>query len=243
VNAILFFIVGLVYSTVGFGGGSMYLVVLSQGGMMESIPLRMHGLISNAMVTGLGEFQRRAHLENNNVLRKSNILLLISVIFCAIAVLNPLEQFVFEKVLGCMLILGGLAMAIQNYFEHRNMQLNIPEMFVFIIAGILGAVAGFTGIGGGIYITPILYLTRWDTPERIAHFASKLIFINSMVSLAIGYFMGWPIFNSVNWILPFSALLGGAIGVRLGIKRLKKGHVILCTALLLSVAGFRMLCK
>ncbi|MEY2938898.1 MAG: hypothetical protein RL062_1487, partial [Bacteroidota bacterium] len=105
-----------------------------------------------------------------------------------------------------------------------------------------GCVAGMTGIGGGIYLSPILYLCRWNQPKMIATLCAYLILLNSLLSLIIIiYSLQKPI--EIHWEWPLLALLGGILGSRLGIQILNQKQIKTVTALILVIVGAQLFLK
>jgi len=233
----IFFIIALVYSSAGFGGGSMYISLLSQSTVMGSSALRLHALICNATVTGQGILQ----WSQSTTLKKNSIRILLCAIFpCSLAVFFPLEDPVFMKLLGTALLLAGSMMLLQEKWQ--QWQLSITPLFLYICSGLIGGLAGFTGIGGGIYLSPLLHLSRWGNAKEIAQLSSWFILINSMVSITILWTKG-NITDGIEWQWVLAVLIGGWLGSRISISWLKVQHIRWITSILLIFAGIRILLR
>ena len=112
------------------------------------------------------------------------------------------------------------------------------------IGGIIGFVSGMVGIGGGIFLAPLLYLTKWDTPKRIAATSSFFILVNSVAGL-IGQYQNpeFYIEPKLTVILIFSVLIGGQIGSRLSITMINASNLKRLTAVLIAFVGIKILLK
>lgn len=233
----IFFTIALIYSSAGFGGGSMYISVLSQATPMTSVALRFHALICNAIVTGQGILQWKRSIS----FPKEGVGILFSAaIPCAIAVFFPLTETYFLKTLGAALLLAGILMLLQERL-HR-IRLNLSTNTLYFVSAIIGFLAGLTGIGGGIYLSPMLYLSHWGDAKRIANISAWFIFINSILSIAIMLFKNFD-WLQMEWSWMLAVLLGGLIGSSMSISWLQVKHIRWLTAILLIFAAIRVLCK
>jgi len=235
--SVAFFFIALVYSSAGFGGGSMYISALSQFTTLTSLPLRFNALVCNATVTGQSLVQWRSAI----TLRKSAYgLLLVTALPCGVAVLFPLTEVYFLKTLGIALMLAGGIMAIQEKWQHWQLNLSVRQLH--IASFFIGGIAGFTGIGGGIYLSPLLHLSRWGNAKEIAQLSAWFIFLNSLISIFImcRQGAGWADLDGSCLIAVF---LGGILGSRISISWLKIQHIRWITAFLLIFAGIRIVLK
>jgi uncharacterized protein len=116
--------------------------------------------------------------------------------------------------------------------------------WLYIASAVIGAVAGLTGIGGGVYLSPLLSLSRWDTPKSIAATCAAFILVNSLVSwLVLSCYNGAAAPNVAMWSLPLAAALGGWLGARTSSKWLQQVHVRRITIGLLIFAAVRIIIK
>jgi len=232
-----FFLIALVYSSAGFGGGSMYISVLSNTTPLPSALLRFHALICNAIVTGQGIAQWKSAV---SFPRSAISLLITAAIPCGVAVFFPLSETYFLKTLGSALLLAGLLMFFQE--QWKIWEISWSSTRLHIAAFVIGGIGGFTGIGGGIYLSPLLHLSRWGNAKEIAQLSAWFIFINSLVSIAILHHQGIDWYQ-LDWTWMLAVLLGGLIGSRISISWLKIQHIRGVTAFLLIFAGIRILLK
>ena len=110
--------------------------------------------------------------------------------------------------------------------------------------GIIGFISGMIGIGGGIFLAPLLHLTNWDTPKKIAATASVFILVNSIAGF-IGQYSN-PDFT-IDWnltsILLVTVFIGGQIGNRMSTKSFTPIQLKKATAILIAYVSIRILWK
>jgi uncharacterized membrane protein YfcA len=244
---IFFFFIALIYSSVGFGGGSSYLAILSLYSF-SFITIRSTALLCNILVvsTGMYLFYKHGHFHWKKILP----LVIISVPMAFLGGLIQTRSEVFFPVLGLSLILASVLMMFQRRRtwdkENGNRETLKPFMYLknTAIGGSIGFLSGFVGIGGGVFLSPLLHLWNWDTPKRIAATASVFIFLNSVAGL-VGQ-MSNPQF-SIEWGLTGALLvavfIGGQIGSRLGADTFDQLIVKRLTAVVIFAAGIRILVK
>lgn len=236
--AFLFFIVALFYAAVGFGGGSSYLALLVLWKIpFEAIPAI--ALLCNIIVVSGNSF----NYIRKNLLRFNLIapLALTSIPFAFIGGRIQIGKELFVMILFFTLFITGLRLLIKHksYDDSPEKYKVLPFKISLLIGSILGFLAGITGIGGGIFLSPILYYFKAGSPKQISAVASMFILLNSISGL-IGQLSKGVSTELVSqyWYLPFFALIGGQIGNLLVIKFVPARIVALLTALLvLFVAG------
>lgn len=236
---LLFFVIALVYSSAGFGGGSSYLAVLA----LFAIPmdtLRPTALICNLVVVSgnLIIFWKNDHLK----IHRSAPLVLAGIPLAFLGGYWKLSERSFFLLLGAGLLLAAIAMWAQNQkVKPQSTESTLALPVNWTLGGTLGLMAGLTGIGGGIFLSPLLNLMRWDTPKVIAATASLFIFCQSAAGLA-GQMTRQP---AIDWafILPLLAavLLGGQIGARWSAGWFPQSGVRNLTAALVFYAGLTIL--
>ncbi len=239
---LLFALTALVYAMAGFGGGSTYSALLVLNGADHRI-IPLVALICNLIVVTGGVFH---HVRAGNL--KTGLILpfaLTSVPMALVGGSLAVSEEVFRIVLGTALVLGGLMM-LKPVAGDRNRQ---PENRVdwriaTPIGAVLGLLAGVTGIGGGIYLGPIMHLVGWAESRVVAATTSAFILVNSLAALA-GHLGKWPETAEAGltvflW-LPLAVLLGGQVGSILGVGRYGDRLVRLITMVLVFYVGIRLL--
>lgn len=231
-----FFIIALVYSSVGFGGGSSYLALMAVMGVPQ-ITMRPSALLCNIVVVigGTYIFGKEGHLNP----RKSWPFIVASVPFAYLGGMMRLSDHIFFLVLGSTLVFAALALWMQPSTVNNKLPNSLPVNMV--LSSGVGFLSGIVSIGGGIFLSPILHLSKWDTARKISAVASVFILANSIGGLAGQFSSG----ARIDWgfILPLliAVLAGGQIGSRLGARRFNQLYIRRITAALILVAGINIL--
>tara|TARA_B100000614_G_scaffold128619_1_gene114773 strand:+ start:522 stop:1268 length:747 start_codon:yes stop_codon:yes gene_type:complete len=237
---ILFFITAILYASVGFGGGSTYLALM----LIWEIPYYIFpiiALICNIIVVSGNSIN---FVKSGNINLKLILPYLIgSIPFAFIGASISIEKEFFEILLFLVLIVAGFFLLIEsNTFNKNNLKINSISIFVSIFIGsTIGFVSGLVGIGGGIFLSPILFLLKAGYPKHITSSASLFILINSIFGVA-GQLTKEIVFNEFldYWPLFFAVLIGGQIGNYLNIKFLSNKALALLTSLLIIFIAIRM---
>ena len=241
--SILFFLTAILYSSVGFGGGSTYLALL----LIWDIPYYIFpilALICNVIVVSGNSFN---YIRAGN----HNIKLLIPFLIGSVplAFLGGsfrIDKELFEIILFLVLSIAGLLLLINNksYEDQEVLVRKINYFISLLIGSFLGLVSGLVGIGGGIFLSPILFLLRADKPKNIITTASLFILINSISGIfgqltkdnILGEIINyWPLFCAV--------LLGGLFGNFLNLKIFSNRTLAILTSLLVIFVAIRMALK
>ena len=241
--SILFLITAILYSSVGFGGGSTYLALL----LIWDIPyyiLPILALICNVIVVSGNSFNY-IRAGNHNI--KLLIPFLIgSIPFAFFGGSLKIDKQFFEVMLFLILSIAGLLLLINNksYKEKKILIKKINSFISILIGSFLGLVSGIAGIGGGIFLSPILFLLKADTPKNITTTASLFILINS-ISGIFGQLTKDNVFNEINnyWPLFFVVLTGGLFGNFLNLKIFSNRALAIFTSLLVIFVAIRMAFK
>jgi uncharacterized protein len=239
----LFFLIAILYSSVGFGGGSSYLAVLALT-LMPFTQIRAIALLCNiVVVSGSTYIYIKNKLFN---WRKIIPLVVISVPMAFIGGYLKISQAFFYVLLGITLLIAAILMWFSKYISKKGENTNSKKSIMKDISygGGIGFISGMVGIGGGVFLAPLLYLTKWDTPKRIVATSSFFILVNSIAGLGGQYLNpDFSIEPTITLIFMLTVLIGGQIGSRLSIKvispvKLKKG-----TAILIAFVAIRLLWK
>jgi uncharacterized membrane protein YfcA len=236
---IAFFIVALVYSSVGFGGGSSYLAILALAAINFQL-IRSTALVCNIVVVtgGCYIFYKEGKLD----LKKSWPLVLSSIPLAYAGGLWPIRQEMFFVLLGITLIIISLILWIQpEKRETTNYQKYNSVSFKLITGGALGLLSGLVGIGGGIFLSPLLHFLRWDEAKKISAIASFFILVNSISGLAGQVQKNQSLDWNFIWPLSLVVFTGGQIGSRLGARKFNPLYVKRITAVLIFIAGSKIL--
>ena len=238
--SIFFFITAILYSSVGFGGGSTYLALL----LIWNIPYYIFpiiALICNIIVvTGNSINYIRAGNHNFKLLIP---FLIGSIPFAFLGGTLIVDKAVFEILLFLVLSVAGLLLLINNKsYEDKEIIIKKINLFVSILIGsMLGLISGIVGIGGGIFLSPILFLLKADKPKNIVTTASLFILINS-ISGVLGQLTKETLLREifVYWPLLMAVLIGGLLGNYLNLKIFSNRVLALITSLLVIFVAIRM---
>ena len=238
--SVLFFITAILYSSVGFGGGSTYLALM----LIWDIPyyiLPVVALFCNIIVVS-GNSINYVRSGNHNV--KLLLPYLIgSIPFAFFGASLQISKNVFEIILFLILTVAGTLLFIESRsLKNKEFKLNkIPKIFSILIGSVIGFFSGLVGIGGGIFLSPILFLMKAGHPKQIATSASLFILINSIFGVA-GQITKDIVFDKFLDFLPLflAVLIGGQIGNFLNIKFLSNKILALITSLLVIFVAARM---
>lgn len=241
---LLFFLIAILYSSVGFGGGSSYLAVLAALTTIGYIQVRALALLCNIVVVSGGTYiyARQGYYNWKKVLP----LVIVSIPMAFFGGYLKISETFFFVLLGSILIIAAVIMWVSKYFVSKVETNNSRKSQVLdgSFGGIIGFLAGMVGIGGGIFLAPLLHLTNWDTPKRIAATASFFILVNSVAGL-LGQIQNSDFNVNVNLsiILMVTVFFGGQIGSRLSATKISPFTLKRGTALLIAVVGVRLLYK
>ena len=235
----------MLYAAVGFGGGSTYNALLVINGTDYRV-LPAVALACNIIVVtgGVWRFSKVGLLP----VRAMAPFLGASVPAALIGGRLPVSEVLFVGLLGAALLLSGIRLWMQNDpaktdFEARH----TPPVLALGVGGAIGLLSGVVGIGGGIFLAPILYALRWDSPRKIAAACSLFILANSLsgllgqvlklsdtalLALALPY---WPLLPAV--------FIGGQIGSWLAAGKLNPKYLKRMTAVLILYVAVRLIYK
>ena len=242
--AILFLVVAILYSSIGLGGGSTYFALL----LIWGIPYFIFPVIAlscNIIVVS-GNCFNYIRAGNFN-LRLLIPYLIGSVPSAYIGGSLPVEKQLFEILLFLSLSVAGflLLLNIKSYDDKEEGYRIIPIPVSILIGGILGFISGIVGIGGGIFLSPILILIKAGKSKHIITTASLFILINSISGIIGQLTKNAVLLEALNyWYLLAVVLIGGQVGNFLNLKIFSARILVLLTAILvISVAariGFRI---
>ena len=238
--SILFFVTAVLYSSVGFGGGSTYLALL----LIWGVPYFIFPLIAlscNIIVVSGNCFN---YIRAGNLNLKLLIPYLIgSIPLAFIGGSLPIEKRLFEILLFLVLAIAGILLLLnfRSYDDKEEGYRNVPIIISILIGGVLGFISGVVGIGGGIFLSPILFLIRAGKPKHIVTTASLFILINSFSGI-MGQITKNAVLNEISnyWYLLLIVLVGGQLGNFLNLKIFPTRILALVTAGLVLFVAIRM---
>ncbi len=238
--SILFFVTAILYASVGFGGGSTYLALLLIWGVPYYI-FPVIALICNIFVVSGNSFN---YIKAGNLNLKLLIPYLIgSIPLAFIGGSLEIDKNLLEIFLFIVLAIAGTLLLInfKSYDDNKSSYRDIPILISILIGGILGFISGVVGIGGGIFLSPILFLIKAARPKHIVTAASLFILINS-ISGVIGQLTKNIVLNDISnyWYLFLIVIIGGHIGNFISLKIFPTRLLALVTSGLVLFVAIRM---
>ncbi len=229
------FVVAILYSSVGHGGASGYLAVMAFLAVAPEIT-RPTALVLNVFVASIAAFQfyRAGHFSWKLFLPFAAA----SVPFAFIGGMIQLPTTVYKIVLGVVLILAAVRLA---WKFKVDAEIKEPSIWLSLMIGaIMGLLSGLVGIGGGIFLTPVLLLMNWSETKKAAGISAMFILVNSIAGIAGNYAQVVKLPPNV-WFWIAAAVVGGLIGSTLGSKRFDSITLRRVLAVVLLFAGVKLI--
>ncbi|MDP1553877.1 MAG: sulfite exporter TauE/SafE family protein [Hyphomonas sp.] len=240
-----FFITAILYASVGFGGGSTYNALLMLSGADYRVVPAI-ALICNVIVVtgGVWRFSQTGDLAARRLLP----FLIASVPAAWIGGRLPINETTFIGLLGGALLISGLHLVVQRgtaRSERASQPVPTSPLLAATIGGSIGILSGLVGIGGGIFLAPVLYFLRWGTAKQIAAASSLFILVNSVSGL-VGQALKLQDLAILSltlpyWPLPIAVLVGGQVGSWLAGYHIKPNIIRVMTAILILYVAFQLL--
>lgn len=235
---LLFLLVGAMYASVGHAGASGYLAVMALLGV-DAMVMRPTALSINILVASIAftQFARAGHFS----WRLFWPFAIASIPSAFIGGQLPVPRGPIRIAIGVVLLCGAFRMAWIALRPRVVPREPKPPMVpaALVVGGLLGLVAGFTGTGGGIFLSPVMLILGWADPKRTAATASLFILANSIAGLAGLASAGWspPSFLP---LLAAAACIGGGVGSYVGSRRATPRMLNLLLAFVLLAAGAKL---
>ena len=240
--AALFFVTAILYSSVGFGGGSTYTALLVLSGTDYSFIPIISLSCNIIVVSGNVLFSLRNRLLD---WRSALPLVVLSVPLSFMAGALPIDERLFVLLLAAMLFLAGIQMIIGDTSKTAAKTPQPHSTYIAVATGgALGFASGLVGIGGGIFLAPILHLLNWASARKIAAMCSLFILVNSIAGLlgqltklessadAYNLLKFWPLMAAV--------FFGGIVGRRISLNFLSERMIKRLTAILILFVAVRL---
>lgn len=208
------FVVAVLYSSVGHGGASGYLAVMAFLAVAPEVT-RPTALVLNLFVASIAAFQfYRAGFFSWSLFWPFAV---TSIPFAFIGGMIKLPTNVYKIVLGLVLLCAAFRLAWK--FASDNKEVQPPQIWMALIIGAaIGLLSGLVGVGGGIFLTPILLLMHWSETKTAAGISALFILVNSASGLA-GNYQQVSVLPQNVWFWIAAAVAGGIVGSMLGAKK------------------------
>lgn len=224
------------YASVGHGGASAYLAVMGLAGMapaeMKPIALSLNIAVS---LLALIAFVRAGHFRGNLFWPLATASIPAAFLGGWLQLPDP----IFKWILAAALLFGAWRLAFGKKSE--DTEIRSPNIITLIGIGFsIGLLSGLIGIGGGIFLTPLLILFHWSNTKSAAAISAAFIFVNSISGLAGFLVKGGEIPSQTSYLLPV-VLIGGMIGAHWGSRRAQNPALLRALALVLVIAAAKFL--
>lgn len=227
--------VAILYSSVGHGGASGYIAVLALFSL-EPASFRPTALVLNILVSSIAavSFARAGHFSWRLFWPFAAASIPCSFIGGSLV----LPPHLYKPLVGVILLFSAGRLLFHK--KYADTETGRPLAPVALILGaLLGFLSGLTGVGGGIFLSPLLLLLKWGTVREVSAVAALFILVNSISGL-LGHLSSLQAIPYVAPLLAVAALIGGSIGAFFGARRLPTRAIVLSLAFVLSIAGVKM---
>lgn len=233
----LIFLAAVLYASVGHGGASAYLAVMALFGIAPQV-MRPTALALNILVSliALIKFYRAGYFSWRLFLPFALTSLPLAFVGGSIV----LPTAIYKPVVGAVLIYAAIRLFFSANVGQQSEVRSVNLPLAMGSGGLIGLISGLTGVGGGIFLSPLLVLMRWGDMRHVAGVAAAFVWVNSIAGLA-GHL---SIVSELPSFLPLWALAaagGGWLGAEYGSKRLGNPALRRLLAVVLVIAGLKMI--
>ena len=227
------------YASVGHGGASAYIAAMALAGIAPA-EMRPIALSLNLLVSGIGtyKFWRAGYFRWR--LFWPFAVVSIPLAFAGGAITLP--GHAYKIVVGIVLIYAAWQLWRSARAGEEMREVRAPPVWLAMLVGAcLGFLAGLTGVGGGIFLSPLLLIAGWAGTKQTSAASAPFILVNSIAGLAAGFTMKSATLPAQIWILCIAVLVGGWLGAEYGSRRFTNPFVRRVLAVVLALAGAKML--
>jgi uncharacterized membrane protein YfcA len=238
--SVLFFVVATLYSTVGHAGASGYLAMMALVGVAPDV-MRPTALVLNIVVASFTVYRfRRARFFSWQGLWP---FLAGSIPFAAAGGIQSLSRGTYYVAMGVVLLLAAAYLVWRALGSRPSMEegiVRVRKIPALFMGGAIGFVSGLIGVGGGIFLSPILLMLNWAGPKTTAGISAPFILVNSAVALIAGSLTVQSLASELPLLV--AAALGGAfLGTWLGLAKFGQRGLLVTLAVVMSLAGAKLL--
>lgn len=235
---LLLFVAAVLYAAVGHGGASGYLAVMALFSISPTI-MKPTALVLNILVSSIAfvQFYRAGHFSMPIFAPFA----LASIPFAYLGGSLKLPFLWYKSIVGVILLLSAIRLLYTTFGKTEQRQMRtLPLLWTLILGALLGFVSGLTGVGGGIFLSPLLIFLHLAETKQVSGISAAFIWTNSVAGLlgngvSLAHFP--PHFSG--WIV--AVLLGGVFGASFGAFSFDATWLRRILALVLVLAGGKML--
>jgi hypothetical protein len=233
--ALLFGTISLLYATVGQAGGTAFLALMAFASF-PSNEMRPTALLLNIVAASYSTwlFNRGSHVD----WAKLKPLMLASLPTALVGGFVVLDENLYKTITGLILLLASIMLALRRAHSEEPDR-TAPLWGAFGIGASVGFVSGLTGVGGGVFLAPLLIALRWASPKQTAALTAPFILVNSVVGLVGAVYVGQTP-TSDAWLYAVAALAGATIGTNVGLRWLSQNMTRYVLATILGLAGLQL---
>jgi uncharacterized membrane protein YfcA len=227
------------YASVGHGGASAYIAAMALVGIAPA-EMRPIALLLNVLVSSLGtwKFHRAGYF-------RWRLFWPFAVVSIPMAYLGgaiTLPGQAYKVLVGLVLLYAAWQLWRSGKSGEEMREVREPPLgWAMAIGAAMGLLAGLTGVGGGIFLSPLLLMLGWAGTKQTSAVAAPFILVNSIAGLAAGFVAKSAVLPSYVWILAAAVLVGGWLGAEYGSRRFANPVVRRVLAIVLALAGAKMI--
>lgn len=228
-----------VYASVGHGGASAYIAAMALAGIAPA-EMRPVALTLNVIVSSLAtwKFWRAGYFR----WRLFWPFAAVSIPFAYLGGAIALPGSVYKVVVGAVLVYAAWPLWRSAAAGAEMRAVREPAVpLALAIGAALGLLAGLTGVGGGIFLSPLVLLLGWAGTKQTSAVAAPFILVNSLAGLSAGYVAGTAALPPAIWLLAAAVLVGGWLGAEYGSRRFTNPIVRRLLAAVLVLAGAKLI--
>jgi len=232
-------IAAFAYASVGHGGASAYIAAMALAGIAPA-EMRPIALSLNLLVSGIGtyKFWRAGYFR----WRLFWPFAVVSIPLAFVGGAITLPGHAYKILVGIVLIYAAWQLWRSAKAGEEMRAVREPPVWLAMLVGAgLGFLAGLTGVGGGIFLSPLLLIAGWAGTKQTSATSAPFILVNSIAGLAAGFTMKSATLPPQIWVLCVAVLVGGWLGAEYGSRRFTNPFIRRLLAVVLAVAGAKML--
>lgn len=231
-------VAAFLYAAVGHGGASAYIAAMAIAGVAPA-EMRPIALILNVLVSSLAtyKFWRAGHFRWDLFWPFAAV----SIPFAYLGGAITLPGTAYKVLVGVVLLYAGWQLWWSaRHGEEARPQRRLPVPLAMAAGAVLGVLSGLTGVGGGIFLSPILLLFGWAGTKQTSAVAAPFILVNSLAALVAGFVRNPTPPPDYAWWLMAAVLIGGWVGAEYGSRRFANPLIRQVLAVVLGIAGGKM---